>query len=351
MEKEHIECPNCGAALPISQLLEIECPYCGSIFRNPLNDEDDGTVIENIIPFSTSEEGAKERLFRQFINKTSVPQDIFEHLKLLPIEQYYLPMYLFVGEYNADWSCTVVYRQKDRQGNEHVDYRPANGVATGYFSKLVLANEGDELPRGMLPFARTFDQMPEFDSAMTVYMPSYLVGEDGKSIKVMPQDMTAKEAWNYLQTPIEIDARDAAYAQMPGQEVKDIHVTPRFHGKLRDLLLFPMWYGQYDYKGQTYYYVIDGMGKQGDFSHPEGRDYRFEIGFRTVIVIVVFIILILGWGFLTDRWAVILPVSIPSLIFLGIRYGIEDNKFIKHIKANKQVGKAKFCNEYLQVIK
>ena len=348
MDKIQIECPNCGATLQASQLAEIECPYCGSKFTNPLNEEKNATVIESIIPFSMSGDDFKERLYENFIDKTQVPQDIFEHLEIQWIGQYYLPMYLFTGEYHADWSCTVVYRQKDKQGNEYEDCRPASGVATGHFAKLALAC--NSLPEKMTSFIEVIDQTSEIHSATTDYMPSYLVGEDGSTIEVASIDISDKDAWNGLHPSIKEDAENAAYSQMRmGSATRDNRISVNFKGDLRDLLLFPIWYGEYTYQGEEYHFVMDGRGSSFDFSHPYDSDYRdgvlvrFFTMFGMLGLTTIVSGIAVGWS--GGSIAPTMVVAAVAFIFLSIRHIIEYYKFTKDIKANKRVSKAKFCNE------
>lgn len=355
MVENQIECPNCGATLPASQLGKIECTYCGSTFSNPLHDKDDEVLIKNIIPFDnkTQRDSVKEYLLQHLLYKDSVPQDIFEHLKLLPIEQYYLPMYLLDGEYRAEWSCTIVYSHTDRQGNEHVDYRPTSGVVTGDFTFLALANGGNELPVGMLPLVKYWFYGTSDDSAKTDdNIQSYFVGEDGNTIKVIPQDISAQEALNYLDTPIRIEAQSAAGSQTTGWEkIKDMRVSHQYRGHSRELLLFPIWYGGYEYKGEKYYYVMKGNVPVVYSSDPrEKHSFSQAAIMQIVLGIVLFILLGLGgiiWVIIEDMLSgiVFIAISIFIYLFLCLRYTNEEEKSSEAYKLHKQIGKAKFCNE------
>ena len=198
MAAKQIQCPNCGATIQASQLAEVECPYCGSKFENPLNKKSEGSVIKKIIPFSLSANDVKEMLFKEFVYKDDVAKDIFDKLQIHTLKQYYLPMYLFYGNYRADWSCTVIYEQKDKQGNKIEEYRPASGTATGNFSKLTLAcGAGRNLPQGLKRYANVLEWTSKLDSKRTKFETSYLVGENKEAIEVIESNITKKEAWNY----------------------------------------------------------------------------------------------------------------------------------------------------------
>lgn len=198
MAAKQIQCPNCGASIQASQLTEIECPYCGSKFENPLNHKSDKEIIRRIIPFSLSGNDVREILFKEFVYKDDVAKDIFDKLQIHTLKQYYLPMYLFYGKYRADWSCTVIYEQKDKQGNKIEEYRPASGTATGNFSKLTLAcGAGRNLPQGLKRYTNVLEWTSKLDSKRTKFETSYLVGENKEAIEVIESNITEKEAWNY----------------------------------------------------------------------------------------------------------------------------------------------------------
>lgn len=348
-----IECPNCGAQMEASQLLEVECPYCGSKFQNPLNKEDgDESIIKKIIPFSVSEEDVKEILFDEFVNQKKVPANIFDKLKMLSLEKYYLPMYLFSGEYEATWSCTVVnHKGKDRNGNNIYDYTPQNGVVHGTFHKLTLAGKGFDIPTEVKNYAEVFSNISRLKTKAVKFEPSYLVNDHGNSIKVANCDITKDDAWNKdsLQTSIDNDAKLAAYHQTKKWTTKDYQVSTTFSGRLEDILLVPIWYGKYSYDGQEFFYAMDGQGGHYNKTLPSNSSYN-KIIWRYLIVLFVLGIMTYIFGVMTcwsgDTEPIIWAVSIGGTLLLTTHF-IEYNKCVKDIKINKQIGKALFCKERL----
>ena len=348
MAKKQIQCPNCGATLQSIQLLEVECPYCGSKFENPINKRSDNGVIKKIIPFSLSANDVKEMLFKEFVYKDDVAKDIFDKLQIHALKQYYLPMYLFYGNYRADWSCTVIYEQKDRQGNKIEEHRPASGTATGNFSKLTLAcGAGRNLPQGLKRYANVLEWTSKLDSKITKFEASYLVGENRDAIEVIESNITEKEAWNKsaLQSSIEKDAKDAAHSQIPNRVIENYHVTANWKGSRGELVLVPVWYGSYAYDGEEHFFAIDGRGTNFDYSYP--HDSTDEVrGWKVVGRFFLMVGLLIGIiAFTSIKQTIPVIIALLGAVALTIRFVMEYNKSSDDLIAIKQVGKARFCGE------
>ncbi len=348
MAKKQIQCPNCGATLQSIQLLEVECPYCGSKFENPINKRSDNGVIKKIIPFSLSANDVKEMLFKEFVYKDDVAKDIFDKLQIHALKQYYLPMYLFYGNYRADWSCTVIYEQKDRQGNKIEEHRPASGTATGNCSKLTLAcGAGRNLPQGLKRYANVLEWTSKLDSKITKFEASYLVGENRDAIEVIESNITEKEAWNKsaLQSSIEKDAKDAAHSQIPNRVIENYHVTANWKGSRGELVLVPVWYGSYAYDGEEHFFAIDGRGTNFDYSYP--HDSTDEVrGWKVVGRFFLMVGLLIGIiAFTSIKQTIPVIIALLGAVALTIRFVMEYNKSSDDLIAIKQVGKARFCGE------
>ena len=348
MDKKLITCPNCGAQMGMSQLLELECPYCGSKFENPLNQRSEDRVIKKIISFSLTANDVREILFKEFVYKDDVAKDIFDKLQIHTLKQYYLPMYLFYGKYRADWSCTVIYEQKDKQGNKIEEYRPASGTATGNFSKLTLAcGAGRNLPQGVKRYANVLECTSKLNSKMTKFEASYLVSENKEAIEVIESNISEKEAWNKsaLQASIEKDAKDAAHSQTPHRVIEDYNVTANWEGSVGELVLVPVWYGSYSYNGEEYFFAIDGRGTNFDYSFP--HDSTDEVrGWKVVGRFFLMVGLLIGIiGITSTKQTMPIIIALLGAVALTVRFVMEYNKSSDDLTAIKQIGKARFCNE------
>ena len=348
MAKKQIQCPNCGATLQSTQLLEVECPYCGSKFRNPLNTENDkASVIKTIIPFKVTEKEAKQAIFQKFIIKEDVPQDIFDNLKIVSVEQYYLPMYHFSGRFEADWSCTIVYTHTDKQGNTHEELKPANGTASGNFSKLSLAYIGNEIPGRLINYARVLSYTPQLYSKTTKFIPSHLVSERGTNIKVIEPNKNSNACWESkaLQNEIENEAKSAANHQTSGWRTQDYRVSSHWQSDYQDLMLVPVWFGRYTYNDEEYFFAIDGQGGNLDYTYP--HDSTNEIrGWKVVGRFFLMVGLLIGIiVFASSKLTTPVIIALLGAVALTIRFVMEYNKSSDDLIAIKQIGKAKFCHE------
>lgn len=346
-QNRSIICPNCGALHEPSQLSEIHCDYCGSNFENPKNVEKDEPVIDKIIPFDSSSEDVRRKLFEKFIRNEKIPTDIFDKLKIISIEQFYFPVYQITGDYKADWSCTVIYHHKDRQGNEYDEHRPANGVVTGYFSKFTLAINNQNLPKWLRASVDVVDS-DRYESKIVDFSSKHLVSETGNDIQVIDKDLSEDEVWNKnsLERTIFHDARNAALAQTSDWKIEDFDANSEYSGSVGDLLLFPVWYLRYSYDGQDYFFVTDGIGINSGSTYP--KDFKGDVRqwgifgrfFLAAIILVVGLSLM---GAPDDGF--FLTFIIVGAIFLIYRYAKELAKTTEDLKVAKQVGRAKFLNE------
>lgn len=194
------------------------------------------------------------------------------------------------------------------------------------------------------------DGTSEILSNKTKYAPSYLANEQGEAIQVSERIISKDEAWNKnsLDKSIRQDGRDAAYSQMSGWTTQDSRISVDYRGVLIDTVLFSVWYGKYTYKGQECFFVMDGRGVIFDFSHPKDNDYKYGLIKQFFIMFGALGLLTFAFGNWTHWTGYTTPTLwgvFISVVLLSTRYIIEYRKSTKDIKANKQIGKAIFCNE------
>ena len=348
-----IICPNCGAQLEVSQLMVVDCPFCGSKFGNPLvRESGNHEIIEKIVPFRTSSAQVMEVVFNEFIRWDKIPQDIFDDLEIVSVEQYYLPMYIFSGRYTADWSCTVVYtRYVNNKSVE--DLRPANGTATGYFSKLVLANNGNYLPNGIHKYANVMELTSDINACITKFDASYLIGENGTNINVIQSNLSKDACRNnkLLKEKISDEAYSAAKSQTSGWNTRDFRVSPRWSYNYSELVLMPFWYVRYKYDDQEYFFVLNGADPgftKCAYTFPEDNTSKlriWKIVGRGSLMIGLCACMSFFAEDLLKNYSYLFYICLFAIVFLIIRFVLEADKFSEELSSIKLLGKAKFCNE------
>ena len=348
MDKKQVHCPYCGAQLEASQLFELQCSYCGGKIRNPLNQvETEKVIITKIIPFSVTEKAVKKSLFNSFFFDSSVPTDIFDMLEIKSIKQYYVPMRLFSGHYNADWTCTVVYWHSDKNGNSYKENRPANGTATGYFSKLTLANDAKKLPSGIKTFLNVIDLTDNLKSQIKTIEPKYLDGENGCKVEVIPSNMPIESCWNnkVLEQAIRDEAYKAAERQTSSWSREDFSVSCRWGYNYTNLILVPIWYVQYSYNEQEFFFVMNGYDDRFYHSHPRDNTSQSRTwGTILRFFLLLLILFVLGWKISENLWWIRYPMVV-GIIFFAYRSFREYENSVTEMRLEKEIGKAKFCNE------
>lgn len=356
MKTKQIECPSCGAPIEATQLLELECPYCGSKFENPRSKDDEGeNIIKQIIPFTQSEEDLREQLFDSFVTNRGIPTDIFDSLKLLSLKQYYLPMASFSGSYETSWSCTIVYRHKNKDGEEYKEYHPHSGVTYGDFDNvLAFVGEDEGLPSELTTYL--YQSAPSWNgeyicSKSVPFDSSLLLDKEGNGISTVSLDLLDGDdrfirASGYVYNC----AHRHAYRQCSGGlngSVEDFDDSTRVTHRLDGIFLVPVWYGEYSYNGERYTYAMGDQGGNFELSSPQDstddiRGWKLFGRFALMLGLLLGIFLI-SKADISKDWSVWV-CGIGAIILTG-RFIKESDKSTEELTGIKKVGRAKFCGE------
>lgn len=279
LELQQVKCPSCGRVITSFNPFqaEVECPYCHNKAFNPLITAKKIPVPERIILFKTSQEDFEQHLVNALVATDFVPVDIFEHIQPEKVVKAYLPMYLYEGKYQASWNCQVGYKTQevgtDLSGEKLktrtvTRYHPANGVSNGQFAFMCLAYEGNEIPDELKQFTMTF---PYSVQDSKVYSPQLLDLENDKDLQTIELNADSDLVWNqWGQTLVDELAEESASAQLKGQDIKDFTCSSNYDLKTEGkFIMAPFWFVYYNYKGQQYYFIMDGLGANQCYTNPE----------------------------------------------------------------------------------
>ncbi len=277
LELQQVKCPSCGRVItsfnPFQS--EVECPYCHNKAFNPLITAKQIPVPERIIPFQTTQEDFEKKLIDALVNTDFVPTDVFDHIETNDVVKAYLPMYLYEGKYQASWNCKVGYKtQEASKSGDNVEiktvtrYQPANGVSNGQFSFLCLAYEGQDVPEELQTFTTTF---PYSVMDSKAYDPALLNLDVDKDLQTVALNADSDLVWNkWGQRLVDRLAYESAEEQVKGQDIKDFRCTSNYDLKTEGkFIMVPFWFVYYTYKGQQYYFLMDGLGANGNYNNPE----------------------------------------------------------------------------------
>jgi len=145
-----LRCPNCHSTLSRADKFEtkINCPYCGSTIEvaGVAQQAQDLSAPGRIIPFAATEKDFERAIADYFlglgdqknvdeelsgddyddldwssiVNSKYIPVDIFEKIEIENATAIYLPMYLFEGKFEAEYTCSL--QKKDPGPDDYEDH-------------------------------------------------------------------------------------------------------------------------------------------------------------------------------------------------------------------------------------
>lgn len=247
-------CPQCGAQGTAGRF----CEYCGTRIPMPHvnNTQNDANkdLRQHLIHFNSTAADIRDLVLSKLV-ENRVPADVFEKIGDISITKYYVPMYNFVGSFQASWNCTQVIKvQKsrrfyDKNGDPKTEYyteneyHPTSGVVNGRFDILCSASS----------LARDYDFENYHNSVP--YEESLL----DKDALVLPFDDEEYTNWNtYAGDIIDQIARANAYKQAPTPN-EQFSTSASWNKEDNVIKVFaPMWMVAFNYNGADYVSYLRG---------------------------------------------------------------------------------------------
>ena len=265
-------CPNCGAEGTVGRY----CEFCGTkIVEVQKHKENASTAKKVILDFKISKEEAIEKFLKNFIITNAIPHDIFCKLQINDVSPMYIPLYSYVGTFNANWSCLKIekeeYKEGDKTKTREKKY-PMNGVAGGNFSFILPNCDTASLPSSvssLLHSIKTNDSLYEQAELKTFDENSCIVSENGESSATVWRknncgDELISEIHNAIHEQVSFDYEDLTYS----------YTTNGGEGKA---FFMSLWIITYTYNGQVYDFAIEGTGESNGSNHPVYEEEKEEI--------------------------------------------------------------------------
>jgi phage FluMu protein Com len=274
-----LKCANCHSTVSRADKFEtqIKCPYCGTVNQVTGTTSADMATPERIILFKTEEKDFDKSICNFFVDQDYAVNDIFQKVQLENATAIYLPMFLYEGRYEANYSCSVGYQETELRTGTNLSgdktikektvtkWRPTSGTAKENYAFLSLAFEGKEITPELAEWTKTFPYEPiaaqNFEASLIT----------GKGLQILPHNMDKEATWHKWGTEtIEYLAKQKAYAQLPdGQKIKDFKSTFSYDQKHDGrLFLIPFWFVYYHYNNEKHYVLMDGLGRNIHGSTP-----------------------------------------------------------------------------------
>jgi Mu-like prophage protein Com. len=272
-----LKCANCHSTLSRTSQFEtqIKCPFCGTLNEVTGTTNLDIAAPERMILFKTKENDFDQAICHFFVDQDYAMNDIFEKVQMENATPIYLPMYLFEGKYEANYSCQIGYEENEMSVGRNLSgdktiksktvtkWRPTSGTAKNNYAFLSLAFEGQEIIPELAEWTKTFPYDPVSAQAFDI--------ESLKGYQILPHNLDRETTWHkWGAETIKYLAEEEAHRQIPGNEkIKDFRTTFSYDQKHEGrLFLVPFWFIYYNYENQKHYVLLDGLGQNIHGSTP-----------------------------------------------------------------------------------
>jgi hypothetical protein len=262
-ERKVIACKRCGAHTTLDPHVSASaCAFCGTtaVVEAPPN----ASVVrpEGLLPFRITRDTALQS-FRTWLSGLWLrPNDLKSASRMDKMQGAYIPFWTFDAATDSWWTAEAGYyyyvtvqvqvngKTENRQ-EQRIRWEPAAGFKQMFFDDVpVPASRGVEqsLTRKLEPFPT---------SDLTPYEPSYLSGFLAEENAVdLPEALeTAKER-------MRDEIRSACASDVPGDTHRNLMVQTKFDALAYKNALLPIWISAYDYHGQPYRFLVNGVTGQ-----------------------------------------------------------------------------------------
>jgi hypothetical protein len=116
-----------------------------------------------------------------------------------------------------------------------------------------------------------------------------LLSPEDENLVTIPMNADAGIVWQkHGKDLVDRTARDAALNQIGKQEIRNFRASSSFQLATKgEYVLAPFWFVYYNYKGNRYYFLMDGLGKNTSCSYPvDQEDVDYTNGREKIKTIV-----------------------------------------------------------------
>jgi DNA-directed RNA polymerase subunit RPC12/RpoP len=240
-------CSKCGGGtvLPAGQTSST-CLFCGSAALVAAEVDADLIAPQAIIPMQQTAESIGRRVRAWLSRDLFAPDSLTKLARGDGLKPVYVPFWSFNVTVTAYWRGQVT-EGTDR----HWSWR--DGDTTFFYTGFL------QLGTRVLP-ADLLRGIGAFDLAKLVrYKPEFLAGWPAGTYNVSLTQATLD-----MRAAVVADVTKKLYKQaMPGRSVAQVQmVRPEYSGQTFQLLLLPIWVGNYQYQGKTYRVLANGQTGQ-----------------------------------------------------------------------------------------
>lgn len=266
-----MNCSRCGAKQSYSPGQQtLKCEYCSSETEIPKSTEDLPAEISSVnvvVPLTVDKTMLESATQGYMVTGEYTPDNLIEKAVITKQWLHYVPVYLYVGSYEARWTATFGYDREEHY-TEYVtkyengrsykvpetktktvtDWRPANGSDAGNFATHAYA--GAKLPQKAIEL---IEKMHMGDNKPQIFKQEFIAGIDVEEFTSNDDDVYSSRAQAKVNAIIDVKVK--SHAQ--GDRQKDWHWTAQIDKKSLSALV-PIAHSIFEYEGKEYNVWIDG---------------------------------------------------------------------------------------------
>lgn len=275
LESTHnFTCQGCGASMSYDASAQnLRCPFCGS---EKLHEERDAKVLapEAIVPLVTSQAQAEETL-KQFMGSSFWrPSDLVQAAVLHKITAVYVPYWVFAATVYTHWTADT----SETPSGARASWFPVSGEHSAHYENVLVGASSALTPsetHALCPFDLSQAVPPDqVDLAHAVYEPFRFEKKYAR-----PQAISGFE---------ELE-RAACRALVPGS-ARNVHVALRLESLRGRPVLLPVWIMAYQYRQQTYRFLVNGQTGQHTGHAPFSYTKAALVGGLGVVAVLVVLV-------------------------------------------------------------
>jgi hypothetical protein len=258
-----LECRGCGSSLNYSAKdLSLKCPYCNTITEIPKSEDELPDHPESIIPLTVELTELVDSVYEHLASGDMTPDHLLEHATFTKTERFYVPAYIFHGDFEAQWTASFGYDRKEQyidyetrtvNGNTRrvpvtktktvTDWRPVNGTDAGKY--VVFAYAGKQYFNATVSVVSLIESRSDAD--LVPFDTAYMAGLEVEPFVSLVDDCYTDRASPQIHEII----KHSVYRHAQGDRQKDWHWTSNIK---RDSVtaLIPICHAVYEFEGKSY---------------------------------------------------------------------------------------------------
>ena len=317
-----VECPKCHGQLnniaPLSG--QVTCPFCCTVYHITANLTQQTEMPGQIVPFTTLIGDFEQSAYAMLLNEDYAPANISRIISFKDVKGFYLPVYLYEGQYECAWSCKVKQTSANDDSTESRKdiYRLQNGVSKGEYIIICMACDEMESGKELSEYVRTLDF--KGDGIQPLHP------DDLNNYFFMTRSHDAQKTWQrYGEDSMNHLIRKNTLIQLQSNDIKDFKCTVSSSSLSADQFIFyPVWMLNYLYDGEMHHIFMDGTGRNGvkgtsliDRALKAEAEKPFTIlkYIAVAAIVIPFLLLLVGW-----YWPSCIALVIMGLVFFGYRF-------------------------------